>query len=195
MALAEFDVLENAADEAVSILLRIHPIFQLKTPFTTMKTTTQFLAFCLLASVFALSVGCTNSENSKPATAEELSQMNRDFAAALNAKDAVAAANCYTEDATILPPNEAPVKGRANIQKYWEGAIAAGAFDAEVATTETGSNGDLGYEIGRLQMKIKMPDGKIVVERGKYTELLKRGADGKWLSTHGMWNTDTLSLK
>ena len=50
-------------------------------------------------------------------------------------------------------------------------------------------------EEGRLQMKMKMPDGKIAVERGKYTELLKRGADGKWLSTLGVWNTDTLALK
>ena len=65
------------------------------------------LAFCLLANLF----GCTNANQSKPATAEELSQMNRDFVKALNAKDAVAAANCYTEDATLLPPNEALVKG------------------------------------------------------------------------------------
>jgi uncharacterized protein (TIGR02246 family) len=142
-----------------------------------------------------LFAACQQTPEPKAATAEELSQMNRDFVKALNAKDAVAAANCYTEDAVLLPPNEAPVKGRANIQKYWEGAIAAGAHDAEVATTGTGNNGDLGYEIGRLQMKIKMPDGSIVLERGKYTELLKRGADGKWLSTHGMWNTDTLALK
>ncbi len=124
---------------------------------------------------FSLFAGCTNADKLKPATGKELSQMNKDFVKALNAKDAEAAANGYTEDATLLPPNEAPIKGQAGIQKYWEGAIAAGAFDAEFATTETGSNGDLGYEIGRLQMK--MPDGKIVVEKGKYTELLKRGAE------------------
>lgn len=116
-----------------------------------MKKIGLYLAFCLLANLF----GCTNTDKSKPAIAEELSQMNRDFVKALNAKDAVAAANCYTEDATLLPPNEAPVKGRATFKSIGEGAIAAGAFDAEVATTETGSNGDLGYEIGRLQMKIK----------------------------------------
>lgn len=151
--------------------------------------------FTALIGCTLLFAACQQTPTSKPATAEELSQMNRDFVKALNAKDAVAAAKCYTEDATLLPPNEAPVKGRANIQAYWEGAIATGAHAAEVATTETGSNGDLGYEIGRLQMKIKMPDGSIIVERGKYTELLRRGADGKWLSTHGMWNTDTLALK
>ena len=115
-----------------------------------MKANLTLLVLSILVSISIFS--CTEKkETPKEATAEELSQMNRDFVKALNAKDAVAAANCYTEDATLLPPNEAPVKGRANIQKYWEGAIAAGAFDAGVATTETGSNGDLGYEIGRLQ--------------------------------------------
>jgi len=147
----------------------------------------------LLGSVM---IGCNNqSETNKTATAEELSQMNRDFATALNNKDALAAANCYTEDATVLPPNEAPVAGRANIQKYWEGAIAAGAFAVAVATISTGSNGDLGYEIGRFQMSIKDSNGKVTTERGKYIELLKRGEDGKWKSTHGIWNTDTLPLK
>jgi len=140
-------------------------------------------------------VGCNVPDKSKPATAEELSQMNRDFAKALNNKDAVAAANLYTEDATLLPPNEVPVSGRANIQKYWDGALAGGAFDVSVATTSTGSNGDLGYEIGRFQMSIKLPDGTVTVEKGKYIELLKRGEDGVWKSTHGIWNADTLALK
>ena len=156
---------------------------------------TKFSSFTVLVLFsFFMLASCNNAAKSKPASAEELSQMNRDFAKALNAKDAVAAANLYTEDATILPPNEAPVSGRANIQKYWEGALAGGAFDVSVATTSTGSNGDLGYEVGRFQMSIKQPDGKVTVERGKYIELLKRGEDGLWKSTHGIWNADTLAL-
>ena len=126
-----------------------------------MKANLTLLVLSILVSISIIS--CTEKKKTpKEATAEELSQMNRDFVKALNAKDPVAATNCYTEDATILTPNEAPIKGRENIKKYCERAISAGAFDAEVATTETGSNGDLGYEIGRLQMKIKMPDGKIM---------------------------------
>jgi len=152
-----------------------------------------FLAALCVVTLTLLS--CNQATQPKPATAEELSQMNRDFAAALTAKDAVAAANCYTEDATLLPPNEAPVKGRANIQKYWAGAITAGVVSAQVATTATGSDGNLGYEIGRFEMKIKMPDGQVVSDRGKYTELLRKGEDGKWKSTLGMWNSDTLDLK
>lgn len=99
---------------------------------------------------YLLLAACNNSSNSKQATAEELSQMNRDFAKALNNKDGAAAANCYTEDASVFPTNQAPVTGRAAIQKYWEGAVAAGAFDVDVATISTGSNGDQGYEVGRF---------------------------------------------
>ena len=94
--------------------------------------------FALLNAIyfagFFLLAACNNSSNSKQATTEELSQMNRDFAKALNNKDAAAAANCYTDDATVLPPNQAPVTGRAAIKKYWEGAVASGAFDVDVAT-------------------------------------------------------------
>jgi ketosteroid isomerase-like protein len=154
------------------------------TSFTAMA----FFSFLLLAS-------CNTTDKPKPATAEELSQMNRDFAAALNNKDAVSAASLYTEDATLLPPNEAPVSGRADIQKYWEGALAGGAFDVSVATTSTGSSGDLGFEVGRFQMSIKQLDGTVNVEKGKYIELLKRGEDGVWRSTHGIWNADTLALQ
>lgn len=161
-----------------------------------MKPIIKYQGIVVIILFCSAMIACNNqSETAKPATAEELSQMNRDFAKALNNKDAVAAANCYTEDATILPPNEAPISGKANIQKYWEGAIAAGAFDVSVASISTNSNGDLGYETGRFQMSIKDSAGNVSTEKGKYIELLKRGEDGKWKSTHGIWNTDTLALK
>ena len=158
-------------------------------------TNNLFLA-CSIVIFSLVMTGCRNqNEEGKTATADELSQMNRDFAAALNKKDAVAAANCYFEDATVLPPGEVPVSGRANIQKYWEGAIAAGAFNVAVTTISTGSSGDLGYETGRFQMSTRDSTGKVTTERGKYIELLKRDKDGKWRSTHGIWNADTLPLK
>jgi len=52
-----------------------------------MKKAILLIAFCLLGNLFSLFIGCTNSDTSKRATAEELSQMNKDFVKALNAKD------------------------------------------------------------------------------------------------------------
>lgn len=160
-------------------------------------TISRFLASaCGIIMLYSAISGCGNQHDSqKPATAEELSRMNKDFAKALLAKDAVAASMLYTEDASVLPPNEAIVTGRKNIQQYWQGLIDAGILDVSVTTIATGSNGDLGYEIGRYQMTVRQPDGKGLSENGKYVELLKRSADGTWKSIYGIWNADPLPSK
>lgn len=88
-----------------------------------------------------------------------------DFAKALTAHDAVAAAKLYAEDASLLPPNEPIVKGRVSIQKYWQAGIDAGIVGASVQTIDAKSDGDLGYEIGRFEMQIKDSTGNIIVEK------------------------------
>jgi len=148
-----------------------------------------------VAAIILIS-GCSGQQDSrKPATAAELSQMNKDFAKALLAKDAAAASMLYTEDASLLPPNEPIVTGRKNIQQYWQGLIDAGIVDVSVATIATGSDGDLGYEIGRYHLVVRQPDGKESVDDGKYTELLRRSADGTWKSIYGMWSADSAPVQ
>ena len=174
------------------------PISHYLIPNSTLmqRLVNRFSSGCFLLFLLTSIYGChSQTQNRPPATAEELSQMNRDFAKAINNKDAAAAASLYTDDAMELPPNEAPFSGRDKIQKYWQDAIASGVSDVSVATLATGSDGDLGYEIGRFQLSVRDSTGKRSVERGKYIELLKRGEDGKWRSTSGIWNSDTLALK
>ena len=154
-----------------------------------------FSIFSALFICILLVLGCNTTAPSKKATPEELSQMNKDFAKALLAKDAKAAAELYAEDASLLPPNEPIVTGRANIQKYWQAGIDAGILDVSVSTIATGSDGDLGYEIGRFEMKLKGPDSTIIIEKGKYSELLRRDVNGKWVSIYGVWNADAASAK
>ena len=160
-----------------------------------MERNTKFLLLTIIVILlFVAMIGCKEkTETPKTATPEELSQMNKDFAQALNNKDAEAASLLYAEDATLLPPNEPIVTGRENIKKYWQGALDAGTTDASVSTISTGSDGDLGYEIGRFTLSYPGPDGKMIVEKGKYTEILKRTPDGKWISIYGIWNSDPSS--
>ena len=149
-------------------------------------------AFFAAAVAIMFFSSCNAPQDSrKPATPEELSQMNKDFAKALLAKDAEAAAMLYTEDASLLPPNEPIVTGRKNIQEYWQGLIDAGIVDVSVSTIATGSDGDLGYEIGHYHLVLRQPDGTEMVDDGKYTEVLRRGADGTWKSIYGMWSADS----
>lgn len=154
------------------------------------KMFTFIFLFTLLILIISCKQESVDSETaSQSATVEELGQMNRDFAKALTAKDAVATAILYDENASLLPPNEPIVTGRANIQAYWQGAIDAGIIDASVKTIDAKSNGDLGYEIGMFTMRFQGAKGDTIVEVGKYTEILKRNSEGKWISTYGMWSS------
>jgi uncharacterized protein (TIGR02246 family) len=147
------------------------------------------LSFVVLLAL----IGCSGSEDpvqtEVSASKFELGQMNRDFAAALNAKDAKAAAAAYAEDAVLIPPGEALVRGREAIEEYWKGAIELGGIrDVSVETMDAHSSGSLGYETGSFELTVNGPDGEAVTDRGRYIELLKRTPDGRWLSTHGIWN-------
>jgi uncharacterized protein (TIGR02246 family) len=148
----------------------------------------------LLLLVMALTLGgCAGRDASNQAEVSaskvELGQMNRDFAAALNAKDAQAAAALYTEDAVLIPPGEPLVQGREAIEEYWRGAIESGGVrDVSVETMDALSSGSLGYETGSFILTANGPDGEAVIDRGRYIELLRREPDGRWLSTHGIWN-------
>lgn len=154
-----------------------------------MNTKTKFLSLGIV-TLFLIFSATSCNEQPKPATVHELGQMNRDFAKALVAKDAAAAASVYDENASLLPPNEPIITGRANIQAYWQGAIDAGLIEAKVETIDAGSDGDLGYEIGTFELKFLLEDGTILVDIGKYTEILQRNEDGYWISLYGMWSAN-----
>jgi len=147
----------------------------------------------LLGVVALASAACMVHENGMhtevSASVDELGRMNREFAAALNAKDAAAAAALYAEDAVLIPPGEPIVRGRQAIEEYWRGAIESGGVrDVSVETLDARSSGALGYETGSFVLTVDGPDGQPVVDRGRYVELLRREPDGRWVSTHGIWN-------
>jgi len=163
-----------------------------------MKVSTNFSSLVVAAILLSISINSCKEHSadsgvvkiSKSASVEELGQMNRDFAKALLAKDALAAANLYTEGASLLPPNEQIVTGRSKIQEYWQGLIDAGLIDASVQTIDAKSDGDLGYEIGTFELKLLGENGDTIVDKGKYTEILERNNEGKWISLYGMWSNN-----
>lgn len=143
----------------------------------------------LIVTVLVLASCSKSGDSEASASKVELGQMNRDFAAALNAKDAKMAASLYTEDAVLIPPGEDMVRGRENIEAYWKIAIDSGGVrDVSVETIDARSSGVLGYEIGTFELTANGPNGEAMKDTGRYIELLKREPDGKWYSTAGIWN-------
>ncbi len=57
---------------------------------------------------------------------DQIEANNARFALALERGDAAAAAPAYTDDAQLLAPNAAPIRGREQVEAFWKGGIQMG---------------------------------------------------------------------
>ena len=136
--------------------------------------------------VLLLVAGISSAQNaSKAAGAATPDEIRQRWMAAGNAKDAAAIAGLYADDATVMPPNAAAVKGRASIQSFWKGMVDQ--LTGNVTLTRVGGwqGGDTGYEAGTYAAM--MGTGN---DTGKYLITFKKGADGKWLISNDIFNSD-----
>ncbi len=94
----------------------------------------------------------------------------------------------YTMDARLLPPNSEMVEGRANIQKFWQGAISAGLKLVSLETVHVETHGNIAVEIGRYTSTAPGAGGTTTTEKGKYVVVWKR--DGRrWKLAVDIFNT------
>jgi uncharacterized protein (TIGR02246 family) len=105
--------------------------------------------------------------------------------AAFNAKDAAKIAALYAEDAVVMPPNQAPVKGRANIEAHWKSEIQQGQTNMQLNPVASAISGSQAFEAGTST--VTLPGGQ--TDRGKYLAILKRVGD-EWKIAYDIYNSD-----
>ena len=130
------------------------------------------------------------AEIEKAKSVASLSSVGAAFAAAMGAGQADAVSDLYTQDAVVMPPNGAMVKGRTAIVTYWKGMLAQGKVELEVSIMAVAAQDAIGYDAGQYALVITAPDGQQTKDAGKYLTVLKRGDDGKWRLAFDMWNSD-----
>src|ERR1700750_2403979 len=137
---------------------------------------------------FVIIIGCLSL--SSPAGAQNkatIEKLNEVWTAAFNKGDTAAVAALYTEDAYVLPPGSALVKGRAAIEGFWRQA-AQQMGDAKLTTVDVLPLGrSAAREIGTVTLKTKSQPPQEVV--GKYVVVWRKiGAD--WKLATDIWNTN-----
>lgn len=124
-----------------------------------------------------------------------LTKHAHDLAAAFNEKDSAKVASFYTDDATLMPPNEPAVKGRQNIQAWFKGGIDQGLTDLKLTPTESSIRGDQAFEAGTYSIVVKAGAGQgatgkgSAVDSGKYVVVLKR-VGGEWKIAYDIFNSN-----
>ena len=127
---------------------------------------------------------------SGPALAQSkaaIQQLNDQWAAAFNKGDAAAVAAMYTADAYVLPGGAPMVKGRADIEKFWAGAVQQ-LGDFKLTTLDVKPlGGNAAREIGTATFKTKGQtprDGAL-----KYAVVWQKEG-GRWKLLQDIWNMD-----
>ena len=117
---------------------------------------------------------------------EAIQKLNDEWAAAFNNGDSSAVAAMYTADAYVLPPGAPMVKGRADIQKFWAGAMQHG--DIKLTTLDVKPLGpDAAREIGTATITTNGANPQD--EALKYAVVWQR-EDGQWKLLQDIWNMD-----
>jgi len=151
-----------------------------------MKPKTLLLTLALgLAAAAVCLAGDTKTE-------QALRDADDAWSKAAASKDLEKTVAYYTNDAIVLPPNAAIATTKGAIKKLWGDLLATPGLVISWKATkvEVAKSGDLGFVSGTYEFTMNDAGGKPTTDKGKYVEVWKKQADGKWKCGTDIWNSD-----
>ena len=121
----------------------------------------------------------------------EIYRLNHESVAAFNRGDVSTCASFYTEDATMLLPDQPLIKGRASIQDFLEGLSVLGVKLTPVEPSELLWSGDLACCAGTCEFRVSSEQGNSAARAGKFVTVFRREQDGSWKAVVDSFFTDT----
>ncbi len=110
--------------------------------------------------------------------------------AAFNASDAVALASLYSDAAILMPPNEPMVRGRTEIQAWFERALVR-LRSLRIVPIETTAEADQAFQVGTFTTAMSASGERESPLPGKYLLVLKKHG-GEWKIEYDIWSLDQL---
>lgn len=121
--------------------------------------------------------------------AAEIEAMTEPFTSALAAGDIEALLTHYTDDCVVMPPNSPALHGKDAIRAWAEALPPISAFSGQ--HDEIACFGDVAILRGSYEMTLAIPGiPEPIRDVGSYMEIRERQADGRWLLTRDIFNTD-----
>jgi ketosteroid isomerase-like protein len=155
-----------------------------------MKARTLLLA--VLALAFA-STACQPPAQEAPGLSEEdvaaIRTVMEAGAEAEEAGDWAALVALGTEDFVWMPPNVEILEGRAAIIAFVEES-GLQIQESLVSATEIDGRGDLAYFRATYRLRMSFGDAEPITDVGKWIAILRKQADGSWLHSAWIWNSD-----
>ena len=96
--------------------------------------------------------------------AQALAETREAFVAALAGADADEVAALYTADATLLPPDAAPISGREAIGRFWRAGLDAGIVALRLEVARVDDDTRLAYELGSYELRLESGASETIVD-------------------------------
>jgi uncharacterized protein (TIGR02246 family) len=140
-------------------------------------------------------LGCTQKAQPAVNVAEVESAIratDAQWLATVKTRDAEKSASFWSDDASIFPPNAAPVIGKQAIRSYVAGAFASPGFSIDWKTDKVvvAASGEMAYATGTDVFTFKTPDNQLHSEHTNGVVVWKKQADGSWKAAIDIWNAD-----
>src|SRR5579859_5653356 len=143
---------------------------------------TLVFAGCLALLGFTLACQPQAPPDTRAADESAVRDVDAQWSRAAAAKDVESIVSYYAEDAALMTPNAPILTGKEAIRGFWKSMLANPGFSVgwKATKSEVARSGDLAYLIGAYELTVNDPGGKAVNDRGKYSEVWRKQADGKW---------------
>jgi uncharacterized protein (TIGR02246 family) len=115
--------------------------------------------------------------------------------AADNNGNADLVASFYSEDAVLLPPQDAPLVGRTVIRNHYVNVFSRNTMTVTARSDETLVFGDVAIDRGTVTGTLQPRDGATVALNDQYLMVLKRDTAGRWKVYRLMWGPAAAALK
>jgi len=151
------------------------------------------LTLCGCLALLLIAPACNQQAPPDTRAADEAAIRDADaqWAKTAGAKDLDGTVAYYTDDATVLSPNAPMTTGKQAIRAVWAELLGPGTSIAwQASKVEVARSGDLASIMGTYQLSMKDPQGNPVNDRGKFVEVWKKQAGGKWKVVADIFNSD-----
>ena len=119
----------------------------------------------------------------------EIIDGTRKLQTAIRRGDPSAAGGLYADDATLLAPGTAPLRGRPEVEAYWRAGLDLGLNGLELERLRLEHVADAVLEVGRYAVAMR---GATATRRehGSYLVLHTQTADGPWQRAVEVYSPD-----
>jgi uncharacterized protein (TIGR02246 family) len=146
---------------------------------------------CCTLLLLVSACGEQTPPDTRAADGRAIRELDDQWSKTAAAKDLEGTVSYYSDDASVLFPGAPIATDKQAIRALWISLLAPAApVSWQPNKVEVARSGDLAYAMGVYQGTTKDSQGKLVADHGKYVEVWKKQADGKWKTVADIANSD-----